>query len=61
MKINVELGGGIELLFNKNKTLEINLEEKNNNNYVIQDVINHMAKIISDKPELFINKETGKM
>lgn len=59
MKIKVELGGGIEFLFDKKKELEITLENKNESK--IKDIINEIVKLIKNKEELFINKETNKM
>lgn len=55
MKIKVELGGGLELLFNKQKHFEIDLD---NGNHTIKDVIKEMEKKITEKRELFTTNDS---
>lgn len=55
MKIKVELGGGLELLFNKQKNFEIDLD---NGNHTIKDVIKEMEKKITEKKELFTTNDS---
>ena len=55
MKIKVELGGGLELLFNKQKNFEIDLY---NGNHTIKDVIKEMEKKITEKKELFTTNDS---
>lgn len=54
MKIKVELSGGLELLFNKQKEFAIELKKETN---TIQDVINEMKTHIVEKPELFVTND----
>lgn len=55
MKVKVELGGGLELLFNKQKTFEIDLPNGAN---TIETVVKEMEKKITEKQELFTNKDS---
>lgn len=55
MKIKVELGGGLELLFNKQKNFEIDFD---NGNHSIKDVIKEMEKKITEKKELFTTNDS---
>ena len=54
MKIKVELGGGLELLFDKIKDFEI---EINKNECVIKDVIISMLSKIKGNSNLFASPE----
>ena len=54
MKIKVELGGGLEVLFEKVKDHEVELKENEN---TIKDVIISMWKKIKGDPSLFATKE----
>ena len=54
MKIKVELGGGLEILFDKIKEHEIELNENNN---TIKDVILIMLEKIKGDSSLFATKE----
>ena len=54
MKIKVELGGGLETLFDKVKDHEIELD---NNANTIKDVILAMVKKINGDIDLFSSKE----
>lgn len=52
MDIKVEFGGGIELLFDKAKFLDIKLD--NEREWTLSDLIKHMReKHIKERPELF--------
>ena len=53
MKIKVELGGGLELLFNKQKNFEIDFD---NGNHSIKDVIKEMEKKNYRKKRIIYNK-----
>lgn len=57
MKVKVELWGGLELLFQKQKEFLIDLGDGKK---TIADVIKVMEGKVHEKPELFTNKE-GKM
>jgi ubiquitin related modifier 1 len=54
MKIKVELGGGLEILFDKQKNLEINVEK---NDVTIKDVIIELYSKIKEKKELFATSD----
>ena len=55
MKINCEFSGGMELLFDKQKQLSIEMTE----GIVLQDVINELkTNHLKDKEELFIQNGT---
>ena len=54
MKIKVELGGGLEILFDKIKEFEIELKEDKN---TIKDVILIMLEKIKGDSSLFATKE----
>ena len=55
MKVKVELGGGLELLFNKQKTFEIELPNGTN---TIETVVKEMEKKITQLHEHFRNKDS---
>ena len=54
MKIKVELGGGLELLFDKKKDFEIEL---NKNQCIIKDVIISMLNKIKGNSNLFASQD----
>ena len=54
MKIKVELGGGLELLFDKKKDFEI---EINKNQCIIKDVIISMLNKIKGNSNLFASQD----
>jgi len=54
MKIKVELGGGLEILFDKQKNLEINIEKTE---VKIKDIILELYSKIKEKKELFSSSD----
>lgn len=56
VKVRVELGGGVEQLFDKRKTFEVVLPAEV---VTLAGLINHLAtKVIKERPELFIAGDT---
>jgi hypothetical protein len=56
IKVNVELGGGLELLFNKQKTFQ--LEYSNDiSPLTIQHIITSMSERIKERKELFTSSD----
>jgi hypothetical protein len=56
MKFKIELSGGLELLFNKNKKIELEIEEVKEN-FSICDLILKLKEKIVEKQDFFITKE----
>jgi ubiquitin related modifier 1 len=54
MKIKVELGGGLEILFEKQKNFEINIEKTE---VKIKDIILELYSKIKEKKELFASPD----
>jgi hypothetical protein len=55
-KINVELGGGLELLFNKQKTFQLEYPPEQSP-LTIQHIITSMSDRIKDRKELFTSSD----
>jgi hypothetical protein len=56
MKLKLEFSGGLELIFNKNKKMEIEVE-RDTESYTILDLIAVLREKISEKPEFFLTKD----
>jgi ubiquitin related modifier 1 len=54
MKIKVELGGGLEILFDKQKNIEINIEKTD---VKIRDIILELLSKIKEKKDLFASSD----
>lgn len=57
MKFKIELSGGLELLFNKSKKMEVEIGEKEI--VIVQDIINELRTKIIEKPDFFITKDNS--
>lgn len=52
--VKVEFGGGTELLFDKQKSLDVKLTSDNNKDWTISDLIQHLCQHhIRERVELF--------
>lgn len=58
LKIRVEFGGGTELLFDKQKSLEIELPPKEDKNWTVGDLIKYLSEnYVKERKELFCVNE----
>lgn len=55
MKFNIEFSGGLELLFNKQKKLQLEVEPKDN--FTVHDLIQSLKLKIVEKSDFFLNKD----
>merc|ERR1711864_65531 len=59
MKINLEFGGGAELLFDKKKRVEVELPEHPQGRWKIKGLLIWIRdNLLKERPELFLKDET---
>jgi ubiquitin related modifier 1 len=59
MKVNIEFSGGLELMFESKKKIELNFEEKKEGEYQLRDIIEELrANHLKDREELFVQSGT---
>ena len=59
MKVNIEFSGGLELMFESKKKIELNFEEKKEGEYQLRDIIEELrANHLKDREELFVQGGT---
>lgn len=56
MKLNVEFSGGLELLFNKNKKMSLEIENPLDS-FTIKNLIELLKEKIVEKQDFFITKD----
>ena len=59
MKVNIEFSGGLELMFQSKKKIELNFEERKDAEYQLKDVIEELRKNhLKEKEEMFVQSGT---
>jgi ubiquitin related modifier 1 len=59
MKVNIEFSGGLELMFESKKKIELNFEERKEQAIQLRDVIEELRKNhLKEKEEMFVQGGT---
>ena len=59
MKVNIEFSGGLALMFQSKKKIELNFEERKDAEYQLKDVIEELRKNhLKEKEEMFVQSGT---
>ncbi len=56
MKLKIEFSGGLELLFNKNKKMNLEIENPREN-FCVVDLVDKLREKIVEKHDFFITKD----
>ena len=59
MKVKIEFSGGLELMFDNKKNIELDMEKKDDKDILLEDVIQELkTNHLKDKEELFVQAGT---